>query len=189
MKRVLILWAAILMLAGAAEAVDYRPTKLERFLARYCPTSPLRGKGEEMVLQADRYGLDYRLYLAIAGAESTWGKNIPKKSCNLTGISNGAARFRSIDHNIKFTYETIAGKRWYRQYRRTKKLEDLIRVYKAVPPFDKYERSMRFTLDLVTAVKITEPAPALAAKKTNQLLAWNSIRYDKYDTRKIILVN
>lgn len=189
MKRGLILWAAILLLAGAAESADYRPTKLERFLVRYCPTSPLRGKGEEMVLQADRYGLDYRLYLAIAGAESTWGKKAPKKSYNFTGISNGAARFRSINHNIMFTYETIAGKRWYRLYRKTKKLEDLIRVYKAVPPFDKYERSLRFTLDMVTAVKITEPTPALAAKKTDQLLAWNSIRYDKYGIRKIILVN
>lgn len=186
-RKIVIVIFVLLTLFGRAQAKDLRALKIEKFLARYCPPSPLRGKGSVIVRWSDRYGLDYRLYVAIAGAESTWGKNSPKKSYNFTGISNGAARFRSIDHNIKFTCETIATRRWYRKYRRTRDIKDLAYVFKGIPPYDRYIRSLNYIFAMVDAVSpagLQEAAPAKTLK--NPLLAWNSIRYDKFETRKTI---
>lgn len=189
-NKVLPLLLAGILLAGAAAAKDLRPVRLEKFLAYYCPTSPLRGKGTEIVRCADKYGLDYRLYIGLAGAESTWGKKFPKGSYNLTGISNGGARFRSIDHNIQFTCATIGTKKWYRRYRRTKELKDLVHVYKAVPPYDRYLRSLRFTFDMINAVSLVEElkvqrtAVAAMKKQPEYLVAWNSISYNKFGSRQ-----
>lgn len=204
-KRLCLALLFCLLAAGLAAARDLRPHRIEKFLERYCPSSPLRGYGREIVEQADRYQLDYRLYMALAGAESTWGKNCPKRSYNFTGISNGGARFRSIKHNIQFTQATIAEKKWYRKFRKTKNLMDLIRVYKAVPPFDRYLRSLNFTMDMIAAVpaeeagavklaqsegakKAAKPAgvkkqPARA--KPELFAAWNTIRYDRYAPRSL----
>lgn len=181
-----------LLLAGAAHAEDLRAVRIEKFLVRHCPTSPLRGRGEEIVFFADKHGLDYRLYVAIAGAESSWGLKYPKKSHNFTGICNGRTRFASISDNIRFTHETISTRKWYRKYRKTRKIEDMVYVYKGVPPFDRYIRSLRFTLDMISAVSIAkEKEAALAAPKpqTSYLLAWNSIRYDNFDIRKTSTIN
>jgi hypothetical protein len=207
-----LLWIPLLLFisAGLAAAGDLRPLRIERFLERYCPTSPLRGYGQEVVKQADHYKLDYRLYLALAGAESTWGKNCPKRSYNFTGISNGVAHFRSIQHNIQFTQATIAEKKWYRKFRRTKNLMDLIVVYKAVPPFDRYLRSLNFTMDMIAGmpadelagIKLAElprpkPVPkklsgqkkAVVKERPDQFLAWNSIRFDRFPVRRISTAN
>jgi hypothetical protein len=190
MKKSLIVFCALIWLAGVGSCRDLRAVRLEKFLAYYCPTSPLRGKTEEIVRYADRYSLDYRLYIGIAGAESTWGKKYPKRSYNLTGISNGGARFRSISHNIAFTHATIGTKKWYREYRKTRDIKDLVYVYKGVPPYDRYIRSLRFTFDMINAVPIAEErkarevAIAEMKKQPTYLLAWNSIRYDQFDPRK-----
>ncbi len=193
MKKAIIIFTALILAFGSAYAKDQRAEKIERFLLRYCPTSPLRGRGAEIVRSADHYKLDYRLYLAIAGAESTWGKSPPRRSrYNFTGISNGGAVFRSISHNIKFTHETIATKKWYRKFRRTGNLMDLIYVYKGVPPYDRYRRALNFTMDIVAAVAVPEAKPVIMAKEETSaeagLMAWN-VRYDKFGIRKTILVD
>ncbi|MCU0641370.1 MAG: hypothetical protein MUC35_04700 [Candidatus Margulisbacteria bacterium] len=201
--RILIV---LLLTATLAQARDLRPDRIERFLERYCPTSPLRGYGQEIVKQSDRYKLDYRLYVALAGAESTWGKHCPKRSSNFTGISNGGARFRSIKHNIEFTIATIAEKKWYRKFRKTKNLMDLIVVYKAVPPFDRYQRSLNFTMDMIAGLPESEltghkvavltetkvkPKPRTGVKKArpvtgpDRLIAWNYVPYAKLGVRKL----
>jgi hypothetical protein len=193
--KILIALLLLVLAAGLAGARDLRPLRIEKFLERYCPTSPLRGYGTEIVKQADRYQLDYRLYMALAGAESTWGKSCPKRSCNFTGISNGGARFRSIKHNIQFTQATIAEKKWYKKFRKTKNLMDLIIVYKAVPPYDRYQRSMNFTMDMIAGIPADElfnikvaslPKPKAAHKKKqpDQIVAWNTVRFDLFPLRR-----
>lgn len=177
-----------LLLAGAAHAEDLRAVRIEKFLVRHCPTSPLRGRGEEIVYFADGYGLDYRLYIAIAGAESGWGLKYPKKSHNFTGICNGRTRFASISDNIRFTHETISTRKWYRKYRKTRKIEDLVYVYKGIPPYDRYIRSMRFTLDMISAIPMMKEKEVILAA-SNPLLTWNSIRYDSFDIRKTSTIN
>lgn len=195
----------VIIALGSAQAADRRGERLEQFLARYCPTSPLRGHGAEIVQSADHYRLDYRLYLAIAGAESTWGKNCPKRSFNYTGISNGGARFRSISHNIQFTHATIALKKWYRRYRQSGELMDLIRTYKGIPPYDKYYRSLRFTMDIVASLPESELVPVRLAAATVPrpkkkpelrpkpqdplLVTWHTTRYDRYHIRETVTID
>lgn len=191
-RKIIFIIAFVISFTGAIYAQDLRAVRLEKFLARHCPTSPLRGKGAEIVRWADKYDLDYRLYLAITGVESTWGKKFPKRSYNFTGISNGAARFRSISHNIRFTHETIATKRWYRRYHRTKNLKDFVYVYKGVPPYDRYLRGLRFTLDLISGISIAgenKPAEAAAGPPPSFLLALNTIRYDRFANRSMNTVS
>ncbi|MGB9612761.1 MAG: hypothetical protein ACPL4K_01085 [Candidatus Margulisiibacteriota bacterium] len=185
MKLLMQIFLIFLLTGMVLAQEDPRVIKLEKFMARYCPHSPLRGKGKDMVKWADQYGLDYRLYLALAGVESGWGKRFPKKSYNLTGIRNGKARFKSLSHNIQFTYATIGTKRWYRKYRNTKNLMHLIYVYKAVPPYQHYLRGMKYTLDLVSSMPATEEKKFEVATKpkTDLLLAFNRIRFDQFASR------
>jgi hypothetical protein len=167
-------------LAGLGLAGDPRALKIEKFLARY-PDSPLRGHIQEILYCADRFGLDYRLYLGIAGAESTFGRRFPAGSHNLTGICNGGTKFSSIYHNIYRTHEIIAKGKWYAKYRRTRKLTDLVYVYKGVPPYDRYLRTVRSIFAGIEGVPTPKPAPA----RVDPLVAWNTVPYDKFASRKI----
>ncbi|MBI5699021.1 glucosaminidase domain-containing protein [Candidatus Saganbacteria bacterium] len=183
-KPVLLFLFFVIFLASAAAAVDLRAVKIEKFLANYCPESPLRGRGPEMVRYADEFGLDYRLYLAIAGAESGFGRRYPKKKHNLTGILNGETRFRSISDNIRYTNQLIAEGKWYRRYRRTKNLMDLVYIFKGVPPYEHYLRNLRFVLDGISGVSIEKEYRA--EHPVISPVEANSLRYDQVTPRRVI---
>jgi len=160
--------ASILMLTGSSvkqsvviiKPVDLRAEKIEQFLADFCPQSPLRGKGEEMVYCADKFGLDYRLYVSIAGAESTFGKRYIKQTHNLTGIRNGKTPFVSIYDNIYQTNRLIREGKWYKKYRKTNKLEHLVYVYKGVPPYNRYINTLKYIFREVAARDISPKLPS-----------------------------
>lgn len=184
--------AALVIAAASVSAQDLREVRIQKFLNRY-PDSPLHGHAKEILYCADYFGLDYRLYLAIAGAESGFGRKHPAKTSNFTGICNGGTRFDSVYHNIYYTHKLIATTKWYKKYRQTKDIKDLIYVYKAVPPYDHYIRNMRFTLDMISAMDISkEKEDMLTAKastirekaQSNILLAWNTTRYDLCDSEQ-----
>lgn len=168
----------ILILAGLVTAGDRRAEKIKKFLMKY-PGSPLRGHIHEILYCADHFGLDYRLYLGIAGAESTFGRQYPKGNHNLTGVANGGARFASIYDNIYRTHEIIATGKWYKRYRKTRELKDLVYVYKGVPPYDRYLRTVRGIMAGIERVSVARPA------RVNPLIAWSATPYDKYENRKI----
>lgn len=79
--------------AGAAGELAYRiriPTEsdirvscLHDFLASY--NSPLADEAQTFVAEADKNNLDWKLVPAIAGVESTFGKEIPANSYNAWG--------------------------------------------------------------------------------------------------------
>ncbi|HVN67769.1 MAG TPA: hypothetical protein VMT55_05285 [Candidatus Sulfotelmatobacter sp.] len=197
MKKPALLLVCALWLASLALAADPRAVKLDKFIASCNPSSPLIGKGAEIVRWADKYKIDYRLYVALAGVESGFGRHYPRRSHNLTGISNGGARFRSVDGNIEYTSRIIGSAKYYRKYRRTKRLEDLVYVYKAVPPYDRYIRNVKLAFDYIAAVPVVDTArvektlasgagqQAKADKIYRQrLLALNTIRYDRYAIRQ-----
>lgn len=198
MKKISIIIVLLLAaLVGSGEARDLRAVKLKKFLARY-PGSPLRGHVHEILYCADRFGLDYRLYLAVAGAESTFGRNYPKGSYNLTGVCNGASRFSSIYNNIYRTSEIIATGKWYRKYRRTKDLKDFVYVYKGVPPFKRYIGTLRAIfagIDRMPVEKERQFDEQFRLSKLNpptykpgqhaRLVAWSTARYDKHENRRI----
>lgn len=71
-------------------AIDERVTRLQAFLASY--NSPLTEDAKTFVSEADKNNLDWKLVAAIAGVESTFGKEIPSGSFNAWGwgIPTGA---------------------------------------------------------------------------------------------------
>lgn len=166
----------VIILAGAGAARDLRAIKIEKFLSKY-PASPLHGHTDELVNCADHFGLDYRLYAALAGAESTFGRRYPKSNHNLTGVVNGDKRFASIYDNIYKTNELIATGKWYRRYRRTKNIKDLVYVYKGAPPYTHYLKTVRYIFWAID--KMSVESEMLAARR-NSLVAWNAVRYDSF---------
>jgi hypothetical protein len=62
---------------------DTRIERLRAYLASY--DSPLAAEAETFVAEADRNNLDWKLVAAIAGVESTFGKQIPAGSYNAWG--------------------------------------------------------------------------------------------------------
>lgn len=78
---------------AADETTDTRVSRLRMFLQSY--DSPLAADAETFVREADKYNLDWKLVAAIAGVESTFGKQIPTGSFNgwgwgvFTGTQSG----------------------------------------------------------------------------------------------------
>ncbi len=70
---------------------DTRVRRLRMFLESY--DSPLAADAATFVAEADKYNLDWKLVAAIAGVESTFGKQIPTGSYNSWGwgVFTGAA--------------------------------------------------------------------------------------------------
>ncbi|OGC11956.1 hypothetical protein A3K48_05705 [candidate division WOR-1 bacterium RIFOXYA12_FULL_52_29] len=202
------LWLVLLLIVfigWSASAKDLRAVKLKRFLGRY-QFSPLRGHEHEILYCADKFGIDYRLYIAIAGAESTYGKRYPTTRKNLTGHCNGDTSFESIYSNIYKTSQLIGTRDWYKKYRKTKNIWDLVYVYKGVPPYDHYVKNLRYVFDTIASISVEDIKKEEAAwlARTNspeyrvelkkkfqaeELAAWSARRYDKFESGKTITVN
>jgi hypothetical protein len=69
--------------AGAATAGDARTEIIKQYLQRY--ESPLVPYSELIIQTAEKYGLDFRLLVAIAQQESNLCKKIPPESHNCWG--------------------------------------------------------------------------------------------------------
>jgi len=70
-------------MSGREIAPDNRANMLRAYL--YTLDSPLADVASTFVREADKNNIDWRLVAAIAGAESTFGKQIPKGSYNAWG--------------------------------------------------------------------------------------------------------
>jgi hypothetical protein len=156
--RLLSVMAVLVMLSGTTVSGDLRSEKLRAFLYRY-PGTPLINHIDEILYCADKFDLDWRLYVAIAGAESTFGLRYPKDTNNLTGFNSCNTSFRSINENIYRTHEVIATLKPYERYRRTKDIKDLVYVYKGVPPYDHYISTVKFIFWKVKDRDIFETSP------------------------------
>jgi hypothetical protein len=180
-KNIFSILLILVLAAGWAGARDLRPLRLYKFLGRY--RSPLCAHVNEIVYCADKYRIDYRLYVALSGAESGFGRNFPKNSSNFTGIMNGATHFPTIFANIDYTSRLIGQGKWYKTYRRTQKLEDLVYVYKAVPPYERYLRTVRYSLNKINSMDIAEEKKIVDRERKlarmEQLGTWAGVRYDR----------
>lgn len=90
---------------------DTRVEHIRAFLASY--DSPLTDSAEAFVEEADKHNLDWKLVVAIAGTESTFGKHIPPGSHNAWGwgIPTGAQSglgFTSWEQGIATVSEGLA---------------------------------------------------------------------------------
>lgn len=88
--------------------VDNRVIKLKKFLESY--DSPLAEYANKFIEAADKYGLDWKLVPAIAGVESTFGKQIPAGSYNAYGWANGAFYFESWEQSIDLVSKSLKEK-------------------------------------------------------------------------------
>lgn len=70
-------------LTGTETPLDMRVEAVKQLLAAY--DSPLYYEAAHFVEEADTHGIDWRLVVAIAGVESTFGKRIPSGSYNAWG--------------------------------------------------------------------------------------------------------
>lgn len=87
---------------GTVLGSDIRVSLLERYMRRN--NSELTAFAEKIVLTADKYGLDYRLLVAIAQKESGLCRVIPDDSHNCWGWgihSKGTLKFDSYDTAIE----------------------------------------------------------------------------------------
>lgn len=90
---------------GITTSADARIEIIRAYLKKY--NSPLLGEEETLVAASDKYGLDFRLLVAIAQQESNLCKIIPRESFNCWGWgihSRGSMRFK----NYKEAIETVA---------------------------------------------------------------------------------
>lgn len=81
---------------------DSRVKIVENYLKRY--DSPMADNASDFIYYADKYDLDWRLVLAIAGVESTYGKQIPPFSYNGWGwgvYGDNVIRFKSWKEGIQ----------------------------------------------------------------------------------------
>jgi hypothetical protein len=176
-NKKLLMGVFVLLFLASLSAADLRAEKLKSFLDRY-PWSPLRGHEQEIVYCADKFGIDYRLYIAIAGAESSYGKRYKLK--NLTGYNNCNSGFKSIYENIYYTSELIGTSKYYKKYRSSKNIWDLIYTYKGVPPYNHYYDNMRYALDQIHQV----PISAELKRERAKLAYINSTTKQKNVTKK-----
>lgn len=113
--------------------VDERIAQLQAFLHSY--NSPLEREAVAFIQEADRYSLDWRLVVAIAGTESTFGKHIPSGSYNAWGwgIPTGAQSgigFESWTEGISTVSEGLR-KNYINRGAQT--IEQIGRIYAASP--------------------------------------------------------
>lgn len=90
---------------GIAETADARPIIIANYLKKY--NSPMAPHADFIVEISDKYGLDWRLLVAIAQQESNLGKKIPASSYNAWGWgihSRGSLGFSNWEEGI----ETVA---------------------------------------------------------------------------------
>jgi hypothetical protein len=81
---------------------DARATLLRKFFSKY--SSPLESHSDYVVLQADKYNIDYRLIPSIAMQESTGCKFIPDDSYNCWGYGiygNNVLRFANYAEGVE----------------------------------------------------------------------------------------
>lgn len=89
---------AFFVSAKPVHALDERVLKLTHFLKQR--NSSLAPYAQTFVTEADNNGLDYKLVPAIAGVESTFGRNHPEGTYNVYGWGGGLIYFNSFEDGI-----------------------------------------------------------------------------------------
>ncbi len=117
-----------------AKKVSPRLLRLSRFFTSY--NSPLAFESESFLEASEKYKIDYKILVAIAGVESTFAKNIAYNSHNPFGYmcGNRVCYFKSYRQAIFKVAQTISRNRAYKKYRLTKRIIDLAEVYNYVYP-------------------------------------------------------
>lgn len=90
------------MMGESYVSKEARPHLMRQFLESY--RSPLASYSDYILEISEKYGLDWRLLVGIAGNESLFGRVVPDDSYNAWGWgvhSRGTVRFRSWEAGIE----------------------------------------------------------------------------------------
>jgi len=90
------------------EAGDARPVILDQYLEKH--HSPMAPHADFLFEMSEKYGLDYRLMVAIAQCESNLCKKAPLGSYNCWGFENGATQFLNWQQAIEQVAKTLKEK-------------------------------------------------------------------------------
>lgn len=108
---------------GAFQNADSRTLIIQKYLLKYkSPMAPFAGF---IVQTSDKYGLDWRLLVAIAQQESNLGKRIPPDSHNAWGYgihSRGTLKFASWEEGIETVAKGLKEKYLDKGYRTTEEI-------------------------------------------------------------------
>lgn len=134
---------------------DKRIDRLRTYLTMH--NSPLVDESAHFIAEADRLGLDWKLVVAIAGTESTFGKRVPGGSYNAwgwgipTGAQSGIA-FESWKHGITRVSEGLKTRYIARG---ATSIEQIGRIYAASP---RWAGNVRFFLNAIDSFAPDEPS-------------------------------
>jgi len=92
-------------MTAAIQTGDARPIIIEKYLKKY--NSPLLLYADELLKASEKYGVDYRLIVAIAQCESNLCKKSPPGSYNCWGFENGETKFLSWEQALDQVAKTL----------------------------------------------------------------------------------
>ncbi len=90
---------------GTLTADDARPVIIEKYLEKY--DSPLLPYAQDLFEASEKYGVDYKLIVAIAQCESNLCKKSPAGSFNCWGFENGETKFLSWQQAFEQVAKTL----------------------------------------------------------------------------------
>lgn len=143
-------------------AIDIRAQKLAVFLSNY--HSPLVYFAQDFVASADQNGLDYRLLVAIAGVESTFGQNYIYETHNAYGWGGGVIPFKSWPDGIAKVSEGL--KKGYLD-KGAKEVEQIAPIY-CPPTSSHWAAKVRY---FMAKIEATDPSDNLPFPEASNHLA------------------
>lgn len=84
---------------------EARPLILKKYLEKH--NSPITSYADLIFQTSEKWGIDYRLMMAIAQCESNLCKRIPEGSYNCWGFENGDTRFLSWEQALNQVAKTL----------------------------------------------------------------------------------
>lgn len=131
LPKIAVQKAQIKIKVEAQKPVDPRVATLRHYLQSRA--SPLAEASEDIIEIADHYGLDYRLFIGIANAESSLGKHIPEGSYNPYGFAcfdgQPCHYFKSYKEATESLAGTLTNHYAYAKWNSTGDVNDLAAVY------------------------------------------------------------
>lgn len=134
-------------------STDIRVNKVAKYLEQY--DSPLAYFAPDFVAAADKYGLDYRLLVAISGVESTYGKFYLAGTFNVYGWGQGRIAFQSWSDGID---EISKGLKTGYLEKGAKDIWQIGRIYNP-PNSDNWSATVSSIMDKIEAVNVAGFAP------------------------------
>jgi hypothetical protein len=106
---------------------DERADRLKIFLKKY--NSPLADYSREFIFASERFNIEYKTLVAIAGQESHFATAHLCGNNNPFGYGNPCWNFPSFREAIWQTAKTIGSSKLYRTYQKSRSIRDLAGIY------------------------------------------------------------